>query len=125
MYPVVKANGLDSGLAFDDTAVFDWRGSKGQIRFRLDYRVYEEILVITEIDTEYKAIMKKPKKPLSMRPAEVAADYVCWEYLSVTGWNRLFKEEHLNALFNGSREGGATLAVVCPSDMADYEAGRR
>lgn len=124
-YPFGKPMGLYSGFAFDDPEVLSRKGAKVQIRFRLDYRVHEEILEMPEIDTEYKAIMKKPKKPLSIRPAEVVADYVCWEYLSVTGWKRLFKEEHLNALFNGSREGEVTLEFVCPSDMVDYDAGRR
>src|SRR5699024_5364252 len=78
-YPFGKPMGLYSGFAFDDPEVLSRKGAKVQIRFRLDYRVHEEILEMPEIDTEYKAIMKKPKKPLSIRPAEVVADYVCWE----------------------------------------------
>ena len=52
---------------------------------------------------------------------EVCADDVCWEYLSRTGWKRLFQEEHLRSMFNGSTEGDVTLQFICPQDMADYE----
>ena len=67
--------------------------------------------------------MKKPKKPLSIRSAEVMADYVLWEYLSTTGWKRLFKDEYINALFNGTTEGAVSLEFVCPQDMAEFTEG--
>ena len=67
--------------------------------------------------------MKKPKKPLSMRAAEVMADYVLWEYLSETGWKRLFKEEHINTMFRGTNEGNVSLEFICPEDIAEYEEG--
>ena len=124
-YPFGKPLGLYSGFAFDDREALSRKGARVQISFRLDYRIHEELLEMPEMDTEYKAIMKKPKKPLSVRSAEVGADYVCWEYLSDVGWKRLFKEEHVNAMFNGSAEGEISLDFICPSDMAAYEEGRR
>lgn len=124
VYPFGKPLGLYNEFSFDDREVLGRKGARIQMNFRLDYRLHEEVLEFPELDTEYKAIMKKPKKPLSVRPAEVTAEYVLWEYLSRTGWKRLFREEHVNSLFNGSSEGQITLEFVCPQDMAEYgEAG--
>ena len=59
--------------------------------FLLNYRIHEEKLELPEMELEYKAIMKKLREQLNVRPAEGLADYVCWEYLSETGWKRLLK----------------------------------
>ena len=123
LYPFGKPMGLYNEFSFDEKEVFARKGAKIQLNFNLSYRLHEEVLEIPEYDTEYKAIMKKPKKPLSMRSQEVMADYVLWEYLSTTGWKRLFKEEHINALFNGTTEGAVSLEFVCPEDMAEYDEG--
>lgn len=123
VYPFGKPLGLYNEFSFDDKEVLERRGAKIRMEFLLSYRVHEEALEFPEMDTEYKAIMKKPKKPLSVRPAEVLADYVLWEYLSNTGWKRLFQEEHINAMFNGSSEGAVSLEFTCPEDMADYGEG--
>lgn len=123
VYPFGKPMGLYNEFAFDDKETLGRKGAKIQIHFQLSYRLHEEELEFPEMDTEYKAIMKKPKKPMSVRSAEVMADYVLWEYLSTTGWKRLFKEEHINALFSGMTEGPVTLEFICPEDMADYEEG--
>ena len=75
---------------------------------------------------EYKAIMKKPKKPLSVRAAEVLAEDAVWEYRSLVGWKPLFREPHRRSMFNGSTEGAVALEFTCPEDMADYgENGRK
>lgn len=77
------------------------------------------------MELEYKAIMKKPREQLNVRPAEVAADYVCWEYLSETGGNGFWKEERTGTMFNGSVEGQTTVTFTCPEDMAEYDPERR
>ncbi|MDO4261615.1 MAG: hypothetical protein Q4C82_06015 [Eubacteriales bacterium] len=123
IYPFGKPLGLYNEMTLDDPEALSRPGARIWIKFRLDYRIHEETLELPDMDLEYKAIMKKPKKQASIRPAEVLADYVCWEYKSRTGWKRLLKEEHVSAMFNGSVEGQATLEFVCPDDMADYEEG--
>ena len=65
--------------------------------------------------------MKKPKKPLSVRAAEVLAEDAVWEYRSLVGWKQLFREPHRRSMFNGSTEGAVALEFTCPEDMADYE----
>lgn len=124
IYPFGKPLGLYNEFSFDEPEVLGRKGAKIKLNFQVSYRLHEETLEFPEFDTEYKAIMKKPKKPLSMRSAEVLADYVLWEYLSTTGWKRLFKEEYVNALFNGTTEGDVTLEFICPEDMAEYEEGQ-
>lgn len=121
--PFGKPLGLYNEFAFDDKEVLARKGALVKLQFHLSYRIHEEALEMPEMDLEYKAIMKKPKKPLSLRSSEVTADYVCWEYLSRTGWKRLFREEHMNSMFNGSTEGEVSLSFLCPEDMADYEEG--
>ena len=123
IYPFGKPLGLYNEFSFDDKEGLARKGAKVQINFNLSYRLHEEELEFPEFDTEYKAIMKKPKKPLSMRAAEVMADYVLWEYLSETGWKRLFKEEHINTMFRGTNEGNVSLEFICPEDIAEYEDG--
>ena len=123
IYPFGKPMGLYNEFSFDEKETLERKGAKIQLKFNLSYRIHEELLELPEMDTEYKAIMKKPKKAASIRSAEVNADYVFWEYLSNTGWKRLFKEEHTNAMFNGSQEGPVTLEFICPNDMAEYEEG--
>ena len=123
IYPFGKPFGLYNEFSFDDREVLARKGANIKLNFQLSYRLHEEDLELPEFDTEYKAIMKKPKKPLSMRSAEVMADYVLWEYLSTTGWKRLFKEEHINALFNGTTEGAVSLEFVCPEDIAEFTEG--
>ena len=123
IYPFGKPLGLYNEFAFDEKEALGRKGAKVKINFQLSYRLHEEELEFPEFDTEYKAIMKKPKKPLTMRSTEVMADYVLWEYLSETGWKRLFKEEHINALFNGTTEGNVNLEFICPEDMAEYDEG--
>ncbi len=121
IYPFGKPMGLYNEFAFDEKEVLARKGAKIKLNFNLSYRLHEEDMEFPEFDTEYKAIMKKPKKPLSMRSVEVMADYVLWEYLSNTGWKRLFKEEHINALFNGTTEGAVSLEFICPEDVVSYE----
>lgn len=123
IYPFGKPLGLYNEFAFDEKETLGRKGAKIQIKFHLSYRNHEEELEIPELDIEYKAIMKKPKKAVSVRSAEVMADYVLWEYLSNTGWKSLFKEEHINAMFNGSSQGMVTLEFICPDDMAEYGEG--
>lgn len=123
VYPFGKPLGLYNEFSFDEKETLARKGAKIKLNFQLSYRLHEEDMEFPEFDTEYKAIMKKPKKPLSMRSAEVMADYVLWEYLSTTGWKRLFKEEHINALFNGTTEGPVSLEFICPDDMAEYVEG--
>ncbi|MBO5335551.1 MAG: hypothetical protein J6A94_00265 [Lachnospiraceae bacterium] len=123
VYPFGKPLGLYNEFAFDEKETLGRKGATIQMKFQLSYRNHEEELEIPELDVEYKAIMKKPKKAASMRSAEVMADYVLWEYLSNTGWKNLFKEEHINAMFNGSTQGPVTLEFICPEDMAEYGAG--
>lgn len=122
-YPFGKPLGLYNEFSFDDKEVLARKGAKVCLSFDLSYRLHEETIEFPEYDTEYKAIMKKPKKPLTMRPAEVKADYVLWEYLSTTGWKRLFSEEYINSLFHGTTEGAVKLEFVCPEDIAPYEDG--
>lgn len=120
-YPFGKPLGLYNETVFEDEEVLNRRGARVKLSFRLDYRLHEERPEIPELDLEYKAIMKKPKKPLSVRAAEVLAEDAVWEYRSFTGWKPLFREAHRRAMFNGSTEGAVTLEFVCPEDMADYE----
>lgn len=91
--PFGKPLGLYNECAIDDREVLSRRGAKVSMSFLLNYRIHEEKLELPEMELEYKAIMKKPREQLNVRPAEVLADYVCWEYLSETGWKRLLKDE--------------------------------
>ena len=102
VYPFGKPMGLYNEMTLDDREVLSRRGAKISLSFHLGYQIREERAEVPEMDLEYKAIMKKPRKPLSIRAVEVCADDVCWEYLSRTGWKRLFQEEHLRSMFNGS-----------------------
>lgn len=122
-YPFGKPLSLYREFSFDDKEVLSRKGAKIQMKFQLTYQNHEEVIEMPEMETEYKAIMKKPQKALSVRPVEVLADYVCWEYLSKTGWKRLFKEEHINVMFNGSVEGEVNLDFICPNDIVDYDEG--
>ena len=123
VYPFGKPLGLYNEFSFDEKEVLGRKGAKIQLNFNLTYRNHVEALEFPEAETEYKPIMRKPKKPLSIRSVEVMADYVLWEYLSTTGWKRLFKDEYINSLFNGTTEGNVSLEFICPEDMADYSEG--
>lgn len=123
VYPFGKPLGLYNEFSFDEKEVLGRKGAKIQLNFNLAYRNHTEALEFAEAETEYKAIMRKPKKPLSIRSVDVRADYVLWEYLSTTGWKRLFKDEYMNALFNGTTEGRVSLEFICPDDMAEYSGG--
>lgn len=112
-------------FAVDDKEVLSRKGAKVSMSFLLNYRVHEEKLELPEMELEYKAIMKKPREQLNVRPAEVKADYVCWEYLSETGWKRLLKDEQSSTMFNGSVSGQTILEFICPEDMAEYDPDRR
>ena len=120
-YPFGKPLGLYNETVFEDGEVLSRRGARVKLSFRLDYRLHEERPEVPELDLEYKAIMKKPKKPLSVRAAEVLAEDTVWEYRSYAGWKPLFREAHRRSMFNGSTEGAVTLEFLCPEDMADYE----
>jgi hypothetical protein len=120
-YPFGKPLGLYNEFAFDDPETLSRRGAKIRMDFQVSYRIHEELLEIADIDTEYKAIMKKPRKPLSVRPTDVKADYVIWEYRSTMGWKRLFADEYQSTMFNGTVEGPVTMEFICPEDMAEYE----
>lgn len=116
--PFGKPLGLYNECSVDDREVLSRRGAKVSMSFLLNYRIHEEKLELPEMELEYKAIMKKPREQLNVRPAEVLADYVCWEYLSETGWKRLLKDERTGTMFNGSVEGPMTMEFICPEDMA-------
>ena len=124
-FPFGKPLGLYNECAIDDREVLSRKGAKVSMSFLLNYRIQEEKLELPEMELEYKAIMKKPREQLNVRPAEVLADYVCWEYLSETGWKRLLKEERTGTMFNGSMEGQTTVTFTCPEDMAEYDPERR
>lgn len=121
LLPFGKPLNLYQEMTLEDPELLGRRGAHMRLSFRLSYRVQEEKTELPELDLEYKAIMKKPKKPLTMRATEVLADEVAWEYLSRTGWKPLFREEHRRSMFNGSSEGAVALDFICPEDMADYE----
>lgn len=123
--PFGKPFGLYNECAIDDREVLSRKGAKVSMSFLLNYRIHEEKLELPEMELEYKAIMKKPREQLNVRPAEVLADYVCWEYLSETGWKRLLKDEQTGTMFNGSMEGKTTVTFTCPEDMAEYDPERR
>ena len=123
--PFGKPLGLYNECSIDDREVLSRRGAKVSMSFLLNYRIHEEKLELPEMELEYKAIMKKPREQLNVRPAEVLADYVCWEYLSETGWKRLLKDERTGTMFNGSVEGPMTMEFICPEDMAEYDPERR
>lgn len=123
LYPFGKPLGLYNEFSFDEKETLSRKGAKVKLDFQLLYRNHEEELELPELDIEYKAIMKRPKKSASVRSAEVMADYVLWEYLSDSGWKTLFKEEHMKEMFNGSVEGKVSLEFLCPEDMAEYEEG--
>lgn len=122
-FPFGKPLGLYQEFSFDNREALSRRGAKLKLDFHLSYRIHEELLEVPELDTEYKPIMKKPRKPLAVRPADVKADYVIWEYRSTFGWKRLFTEEYQSTMFNGSSEGEVSLEFICPEDMAEYEEG--
>lgn len=121
--PFGKPLGLYQEFSVDDREALSRKGAKLKLDFFLSYRMHEELLELPEPDTEYKPIMKKPRKPLTVRAADVKADYVAWEYRSVSGWKRLPMEEYQSAMFNGSAEGAVSLPFTCPDDMAEYEEG--
>ena len=121
--PFGKPLGLYQEFSFEDKEVLSRKGAEIEMRFHLSYQLHEEQMEIPEFDTEYKAIMKKPRKPLAVHSIEVSADYVLWEYLSESGWKRLFSEESVSAMFNGSAEGEVKLHFRCPDDMAEYAEG--
>lgn len=121
--PFGKPLALYQEFSFEDREVLSRKGADIQMKFHLSYQYHEEQLEYPEYDPEYKAIMKKPRKPLAVHSAEVSADYVLWEYLSETGWKSLFSEEYINTLFNGTTEGEVTLSFRCPQDMAEYAEG--
>ncbi len=118
--PFGKPLGLYNEFSFDDREALSRKGAKIRLNFQVSYRLHEERLEVPEIDMEYKAVMKKPRKPLAVRHVEVKADYVVWEYRSVNGWKRLFHEEYQSLMFNGSALGDVSLEFICPEDMADY-----
>ena len=120
LFPFGKPMGLYNEMSLESREVFSKRGAQITMEFQLSYIQHEEVLEVPELDPEYKTIMKKPQKLAELRPAEVLADYVLWEYLSVTGWKRLFGEEYIATLFNGSGNGKIRLNFVCPEDMAPY-----
>lgn len=121
--PFGKPLGLYQEFSVEDREVLGRKGADIEMKFNLSYQYHEEQLEYPEYDPEYKAIMKKPRKPLAVHSEEVSADYVLWEYLSETGWKRLFSEEHVNTLFNGAAEGEVTLSFRCPEDMSGYTEG--
>ena len=123
LFPFGKPLGLYNEMNLESREVFSKRGARITMEFQLNYVQHEEALMIPELDPEYKAIMKRPQKAAELRPAEVLAEYVLWEYQSVTGWKRLFDEEHISSLFNGSSEGPVRLSFSCPEDMAEAAEG--
>ena len=120
--PFGKPLGLYNEFSFDDKEALSRKGAKMSLSFMLSYRHHEEILEVPEVDQEFKAIMKKPHKPAAIPTTDVHADYVLWEYRSVTGWKRLFAEDSVGNLCNGSHEGKIELDFICPPDIADYDA---
>lgn len=121
--PFGRPLGLYNEMGIESKEIFSRKGAKVELEFELDYLIYEESLDIPEPDIDYRVIMKKPKRSAEMRSLEVLADYVVWEYKSRSGWKRLWKEEYIAEIFNGSQEGKIRLQFICPRDMIPYEEG--
>lgn len=124
VYPFGFPLGIYNEISMDDPEVFSKRGAKVTLEFELHYKKHEEKLESATPDLEYKTVMKRPQKELIIEPVEVVADTVVWEYLSVTGWKRLLKDENMNSLFNGKIEGQVKIEFVCPMDMLQVEDGQ-
>lgn len=123
VYPFGKPLGLYNEMVIENKEVLSRTGARITLEFELDYVRHEEKLDMQEADIEYKNFMKKPQKTIMPASSQVLADYVVWEYLSTTGWKRLFREEHLSTMFNGTQKGHVRLQFTCPADMEPYAAG--
>lgn len=123
VYPFGKPLGLYNELTVENKEVLSKKGAEIVLEFDLDYIRHEERLDVQEADIEYKNFMKKPQKTMMPVSSQVLADYVVWEYLSTTGWKRLFREEHLSTMFNGTKKGHIKLQFTCPGDMENYQEG--
>ncbi len=108
---------LYSACEIESRALFARKGARTEMIFTLGFEQVERLLPEYEMQEEYKVIMKQQAP--APRPVETQAhaDYVLVEYLSVTGWKRLLKEEHAALLFNGSAVGGLRLSFTMPEDM--------
>lgn len=119
--PFGKPLGLYNEFVVENKEVFSKIGANITLDFELDYVRHEESVEVQEMDIEYKSFMKKPPKATTLPTSQVLADYVVWEYLSVTGWKRIWNEEHIATMFNGTKRGHMTLNFDCPNDMAAFE----
>lgn len=115
--PFGKPLELYSEAVIEHKEVFTKKGAEITIDFELDYIAHKDVIEMPELQEEYKVIMKRPKKMAEMPVVQVKADYVIWEYLSHTGWKRIWKEEHIAAMFDGQQTGLQKLTFVCPDDM--------
>lgn len=115
--PFGKPLELYSEMMIENKEVLTKRGAEITLDFDLDYIAHKDIIEMPELSEEYKVIMKKPKKTAEMPVVQVKADHVIWEYLSHTGWKRIWKEEHIAAMFDGKQTGLQKLSFICPDDM--------
>ena len=91
------------------------------MRFDLDFEAIEHLLPEFQEDKEYKFIMKKTATAAQPKMLEIKADNVVIEYLSTRGYKSLFKEEHMQLLFNGSKHGKVKINFICPNDILTLE----
>lgn len=115
--PFGKPLELYSELIIESKEVFTKKGATITLEFDLDYVIHQELLEFPELDQDFKLIMRRPKKMAEIPVKEVKADYVIWEYLSKSGWKRLWREEHIALMFNGTQKGYQKLSFQCPEDM--------
>lgn len=121
VYPFGRPMGLYNEFSVENREVLSKRGALITLDFDLDYSEYEESLDVPQADIEYKNIMKKPKKSAVVNSSQVLADYVVWEYLSQNGWKRIWQEEYICSMFNGTAKGHMSLSFTAPEDMMPYE----
>lgn len=106
---------------FDSAEVLSKKDAMITLSFQLDYELREEKPELPDVNIEYKTIMKRPPEASHAKPVSVCADRVSWEYLSTTGWKRLFQDLESEHLLNGDREGNIELQFICPSDIIALE----
>lgn len=123
VFPFGKPFGLYNEFVVENKEVLSKTGANIVLEFELEYVRHEETIDVQEMDIEYKNFMKKPQKAAVLPSSQVLADYVVWEYLSTTGWKRLFQEEYVASMFNGTAKGHMKLQFECPKDMVAYSEG--
>lgn len=115
--PFGKPLELYSEMVIEHREALTKKGAEITLDFELDYAPHKDAIEMPELQEEYRVIMKKPRKAAEMPMAQVKADYAIWEYLSHTGWKRIWKEGHVAAMFDGRQTGPQKLSFTCPDDM--------